>query len=102
VKRGLAVAKPLTSDEAWLLEITLDVVALGAAIWDEVLSGAAHLSLASAERLGRCAGVGMLDKIKQLQGRYAESQRLDVKRQQANKKPVKPTQQQNGRDIGDF
>jgi hypothetical protein len=90
VKRGLALANPLSADEAYLLEITLEIVGVAAMIWTEVRYGAATLSLASIERLGRCARIGTLDEIKQLQARYAEKKRLDAKKQWTKKKPTKP------------
>jgi hypothetical protein len=99
VKRGLALANPLSDDEAYLLEIALEVVALAAIIWDEVKTGAASLSIPSAERLGRCARVGTLDRIRQLQGRYAEKQLLDAKKQVPKKKPTQPTQKQSGEEA---
>ncbi len=98
VKRGLALVNPLSTDEAYLLEITLEVVALAATIWAEVQTGAAHVSIPSIERLGRCARVGTLDKVQQLQGRYAEKQRLDAKKQQVKKKSTKPTLEQGGQE----
>lgn len=90
VKRGLALGNPLSADEAYLLEITQEVVQLAATIWAEVQAGVAHLPLSSIERLGRCARVGTLDRVKQLQERYAEKQRLDAKKQGVVKKPQKP------------
>jgi hypothetical protein len=91
VKRGLAVANPLSNDEAYLLEITQEVVQLAATIWAESEAGLIRLSLSSAELLGKCARVGALDRVKQLQERYAEKQRLDAKKQGVVKKPKKPT-----------
>jgi hypothetical protein len=96
VKRGLALANPLSADEAYLLEITLEVVGVAAMIWTEVQRGAASLPIASVERLGRCARIGTLDEIKQLQARYAEKKRLDTKKQWTKKKPTKPAQELGG------
>jgi hypothetical protein len=96
VKRGLALANPLSADEAYLLETTLEVVGLAAMIWTEVRYGAATLSMASIERLGRCARIGTLDEITQLQARYAEKKRLDAKKQRTKKKPTKPASEPGG------
>jgi hypothetical protein len=101
VKRGLALANPLSDDEASLLEIVQEVVQLAATIWAEVQTGAARLSIPSIERLGRCARIGTLDKVKELQERYAEKQRLNAKKQQAKKKPAKPAQEKGGQEDSD-
>lgn len=85
------MANPLSNDEAYLLEITQEVVQLAATIWAESEAGLIRLSLSSAELLGKCARVGALDRVKQLQERYAEKQRLDAKKQGVVKKPKKPT-----------
>jgi hypothetical protein len=96
VKRGLALANPLSNDEAFLLNVLLDVVYLAAAVLDEARTTTTSLSNLNLTRLRTCVQVKEYGLIKQLQGRYAEKQRLDAKKQQATKKPTRPAKGQGG------
>ena len=90
VKRGQAPANPLTNNEAYLLEIVLEIAGLAAAIWAEQQAGATGLSLDSFERLGRCARVGGLGKIGLLKERYQARKRFEEQKLRGRKKPLKP------------
>jgi hypothetical protein len=79
VKRGQAIANPLSERETYLLEVVLEVAELAASIWAEISSETGRLSIANAERLGRCAGAAQWERIRQLKERYEQMKRLSGK-----------------------
>ena len=73
-----------------MLEIVLEIAGLAAAIWAEQQAGATGLSLASFERLGRCARVGELAEISLLKERYEARRRFEKQKLRGRKKPLIP------------
>jgi len=100
VKRGQAPANPLTNDEAYLLEIVLEIAELSAAIWAEQQAGATGLSITSFERLGRCARVETLERVKLLKERLEAKKRFEGQRLRSKKKQSPPGNAPEGEADG--
>lgn len=79
VRRGTAVANPLSPTEAFLLEFVLRVGTLTESIWTEMRTGTERLSIANIENLGRCSAIASSEQIQALRARY-EQQRMAGKR----------------------